>query len=90
MAKVDMKTNLNVAADEVWKRKSSDPVCDQCVSQGLARYYHEQRLYTPTEKLLPPGGGLGRIALNYDRHRIKHKWKSAQRALTSAIRIRSL
>jgi MoaA/NifB/PqqE/SkfB family radical SAM enzyme len=81
---------LELSADEVWKRKSSDPICDQCVSQGLARYYHEQRLYTPTEKPLPPGGGLGRIALYYDRHRIKHKWKSARRAVKSALRIRSL
>jgi len=80
---------LELSADEVWKRKSSAPICDECISQGLARYYNEQRLHTPTERPLPPGGGLDSVMLRWNRQRIKHKWKSVRRTVKSAVRIRN-
>ncbi len=77
---------LELSADEVWKRKSSDLVCGQCISRGLARYYNHQSFDTPTERPLPPGGGLGNVMLRCDRKRIGRKWKSARRAIKSAVR----
>jgi len=78
---------LELSADEVWKRKSSDPICNECVTQGVARYHNEQRLSTPTERPLPPGGGLGNAMLRWNRQRIKRKWRSVRRTIKSAVRI---
>jgi sulfatase maturation enzyme AslB (radical SAM superfamily) len=78
---------LELSADEIWKRKSSDPICAQCVSQGLARYYYDHRLSTPTERPLPPGGGLYSVMLRCNRKAIRRKWRSVKRAIHAAVRI---
>lgn len=76
---------LELSADEIWQRKISDPVCNQCISKGLARYYNLQSFDTPTERPLPPGGGIDNILLHCNRQRVKRKWKSARRAIKSAV-----
>lgn len=51
---------LEMSAKEIWKSKFTDPLCNKCLSFGLARWAYNQGLY---DKPWPSGGGLRNLKL---------------------------
>ena len=45
---------LDMSAEEIWNSKLSDPICDECISCGFARFVHNNNIDTS----LPLGGGV--------------------------------
>ena len=38
---------LEMSAEEIWKRKAADPLCNECISSGVAHWYHDARFQNP-------------------------------------------
>ena len=55
---------LEMSAEEIWKEKLSDPICNKCSSSGLARWiFFQQEVDGFKEKPWPSGGGLCHLKL---------------------------
>lgn len=52
---------LEMSANDIWKIKSNNKLCSECVSSGIAPWLFNQGLYN--RKPLPSGGGLGHLKL---------------------------
>ncbi|MDQ1327623.1 MAG: hypothetical protein QG641_906, partial [Candidatus Poribacteria bacterium] len=46
---------LEMPAKEIWEKKSTNPLCDECLPIGLALWIYNQNPYN--DKPWPPGGG---------------------------------
>ena len=52
---------LEMSEKDIWKIKSNNKLCKECVSSGIAPWLYNQGLYN--RKLLPSGGGLCHLKL---------------------------
>jgi MoaA/NifB/PqqE/SkfB family radical SAM enzyme len=54
---------LEMSKEKIWKSKLSDPLCNKCLSSGLARWAYSQDVGGFHDKPWPSGGGLYRLKL---------------------------
>jgi len=54
---------LEMSAEEIWKSKLSDALCNGCISSGLARWAYNQDIGGFHDSPWPSGGGLYHIKL---------------------------
>ncbi|MCK4828081.1 SPASM domain-containing protein, partial [bacterium] len=54
---------LEMSAKEIWNSKSTDPLCNECLSSGLARWCYNQDIGGFHDKSWPSGGGLHYLKL---------------------------
>ena len=54
---------LEMSAEEIWKSKFSNPLCNKCLSSGLARWAYNRDIGGFHDKPWPSGGGLYHLKL---------------------------
>lgn len=63
---------VNMSAEEIWSKKLSNPLCNDCISSGFARYVHNPDFSWPP--WLPEGGLYG-LKIKFYR---EFRWRSGQ------------
>ena len=54
---------LEMSAEEIWKSKLSNALCNECISSGLARWAYNQDIGGFYDRPWPSGGGLYHLKL---------------------------
>ena len=70
---------LEMSAEEIWSSKLSDPICNECISYGFARFAHN------IDTSLPSGGGIYGLKVKFH-HELKRVLLQCGRALGQLLR----